>query len=615
MHRAGAKLCALAMSVFVALSVLCPASVFAAEALRSPSDGTNTVEVQRSPADGTDTAETSDALTGTFTYRGTDGKDHNYTYSYDENWFAESSYTYNHDMAKMALRLCMAGFDRGPDKATADESVRAANIIDLMSQLGYGSESSAAGGSALVYHYPVSEKDSIGYCMGSKTLADGSKAILLVVRSAGYGAEWGGNMEIGKAGEEGGLTVDHEGFRTAADQVIGALQDYISTNAISGADTKIWVTGYSRGAATANLIANSIDDGKVTMQSGTFRTENVYADCFECPRDTRDANAGDALYGNIHNIINSIDIVTEVAMQGWDFSRYGIDYYLPSAVTASDYGSLKTGMQEAYKGIVGSWGTLSDAEVTAYVEKNTSETAAQGEMIRNCLQALTEYVGSTGDYVDSFQDDLSDILAKGMGSADYEIEDIVDEIFTGNTAVLIGYAIAYPICAAQLTKLFAEDDDFDAHYPELCLAWTDSLPTLQEGDYTEYQSLTLKGDLKAKVTSSGTTFTVYTTDSSESSLFDQFGDYDKSYIAGVISTYMNEEGNMVIVLPADASCKIEVIAGEAGKITCDCELRDLDAKTAADTVVSSTSMKFSAGSGKSYQINVADGKVSREKAS
>lgn len=39
------------------------------------------------------------------------------------------------------------------------------------------------------------------------------------------------------------------------------MKSYIRENKISG-DIKIWLTGYSRAAATANLVAGALDDGE-----------------------------------------------------------------------------------------------------------------------------------------------------------------------------------------------------------------------------------------------------------------------------------------------------------------------------------------------------------------
>ena len=77
--------------------------------------------------------------------------------------------------------------------------------------------------------------------------------MVAAVRGSGYQSEWGGNAYVGDSG-------NHKGFQIAADQIVAKLKDYIYRNGIHD-KLKIWITGYSRAAATANLAAGALDDG------------------------------------------------------------------------------------------------------------------------------------------------------------------------------------------------------------------------------------------------------------------------------------------------------------------------------------------------------------------
>jgi hypothetical protein len=176
--------------------------------------------------------------------------------------------------------------------------------------------------------YPDPEYDTIGYAIGSKEIsAPGGQPrtlIMVGVRGIDYCDEWGGNFRIGS-----GMT-EHEGFNLAAEQVVEGLRRYIAANQDTFHPTiQVWISGYSRGGATTNLTAAKLIDGAIPEIQG----KNVYAFCFECPRNTTDPNVRSSKYRQIVNIINPIDFVTYVAMKDLGFDRYGTDYILPNIVS------------------------------------------------------------------------------------------------------------------------------------------------------------------------------------------------------------------------------------------------------------------------------------------
>lgn len=61
------------------------------------------------------------------------------------------------------------------------------------------------------------------------------------------------------------------------------MKDYIEEKNITG-DIKLWITGYSRGAAVANLVAGELDKGLHSLgEAVTLHPSNIYAYCFEPP--------------------------------------------------------------------------------------------------------------------------------------------------------------------------------------------------------------------------------------------------------------------------------------------------------------------------------------------
>ena len=130
--------------------------------------------------------------------------------------------------------------------------------------------------------------------------------IALAIRGGGYEAEWASNFTIGISGQ-------HDGFNTAKNNVLDFLKTYIDEQGIIGS-VKIWITGYSRAAATANLLAGAIDDGETISTDISYSCDDIYAYCFETPAGALvDDVKRKTRYNNIFNIINSSDPIPYLA--------------------------------------------------------------------------------------------------------------------------------------------------------------------------------------------------------------------------------------------------------------------------------------------------------------
>lgn len=417
--------------------------------------------------------EYSPVIDGNFSYLSSikiDNKEvvFNYTYHYDESWFQKSSYTYQHGLTQMSLRVAMSAGDIRC--ASGYESKNGYdNLEALMTDLNF---------SKLKFHYPPSnlekDYDNIGYGIGSKTIAleDGEKCTLIMigVRGSGYGAEWGGNFHIGESG-----LVSHLGFQIAADQVISGLETYIEENETSFYPRiKVWISGFSRAGATTNLVAAFLDEGNVNGVS----PQDVYAYCFECPQNTTDSSVTEELYKNIVSIVNPIDLVTKLAMSDWNFSRYGITYLLPyMEYNGEDYGSLNARMRKEYEKILSYQNGVNISVDTAY--KEVKGQASAFDEFASFLAYMTE---NREMYTTTYQETIMDAAAKFLPKADvdFEMYDIISSI-SGLVATLAKEAasIHYTSILEKLLQFFSMTNDFDclmnAHYMELCLSWVDSL--------------------------------------------------------------------------------------------------------------------------------------------
>ena len=175
--------------------------------------------------------------------------------------------------------------------------------------------------------------DSIGLAAAKREFGDYT-VVAITPRSGGYFREWGNNMHLGDGSQSDMM---HEGWYNAANKLISFLDDYVSENNVKGR-VKLWMNGFSRGGATVNvaagLIDNKLNKGENIFSNGAYTTrDDVYAYTYEAPQG---ANVNskyvkapkDALYDNIFNIVNPLDIVPKVAMKEYGFTRFGRDKYV-----------------------------------------------------------------------------------------------------------------------------------------------------------------------------------------------------------------------------------------------------------------------------------------------
>ena len=471
-----------------------------------------------------------------------------YTYHYDEKWFENSACTYQHELARMSIRMAMAGMAKTGTPDPTDHS----NIQALMTQLEF---------SNLYFDYPQTEVNSIGYAIGSKNLrgSDGKvySLVSVVVRSAGYFDEWGGNVTLGPSG-------NHSGFQIAADKVLNGddnggigLLNYISNMQATGQLTnnvKIWITGYSRGAATANLAAAKLDE--------TFGKDNVFAYCFECPMGTTDANAGGAQYNNIFCIVNPIDLVPKVAMREWGFRRYGKTFYLPSVSNTSLYLPLKLKMDTKYADLLTySGGTNSVLDVLSvtrqlnaipglleqsvlfdhfvgYLAKNLNRNAYYRFHETSFAQAVANTLGVQGSRSD--EDTAALLYLAGV------LFDNATLRKNFNThALLFGAEVG-------TLALFMRY----AHYPELAVAWLDVLDdSTLSNILSGYRSVFINCPVDVSVYDD------------EDNLVAQIINDVPQEVENGISACVDENGQKVFILPLDMEYRLDVKATDNGTVT------------------------------------------------
>lgn len=242
-------------------------------------------------------------------------------YTYSDSDFLNSSKEYSHSLATTSMSLAVSSVSSTREPFTAEGYTRKnRNVIAFLEDCGFSDI-------AINDDYKRKPtKDSLGVACAHKTIKDGDTSYPLVVmmpRSAGYEKEWGNNFVLGASG-------DAKGFNDGAEKLLAFARDYISEQKITG-DIKVWVVGYSRGAAIANLVGKKLIDSPEWYLGGKINLdpEDLYAYTFGTPSAAAvENNPRDPKYAGIFNSFSRTEISAAMAPVDMGFERYGTDLIL-----------------------------------------------------------------------------------------------------------------------------------------------------------------------------------------------------------------------------------------------------------------------------------------------
>lgn len=323
---------------------------------------------------------------------GGDKKTAKYIYDYDENWFFTPSTTYQHGLTKMSIRGAVAGYGVMDDPHSIDTNIKYLMAETDKNSLEFTNYESS---------YPDPKTNTIGYAISSKNIKNSAgktgSLLMVTVRGGGYMDEWGGNFDLGTKDE-------HQGFNEAALQVRDGIKKYVEKYKDKlPYELKVWISGYSRGAATTNRVAKMLDDGAV---EGLTR-DNIYAFCFECPQNTTKTQSyvESGKYKNIVSIVNSVDLVPKVAMSGFEFKRYGTVYQLPNIRALADYGIARAKMVKCYTDLI----TYNKLALGARMYDWTEQEVKNLYLPMQAVVYLTKEGLAQASMMDKLMDDLCDV--------------------------------------------------------------------------------------------------------------------------------------------------------------------------------------------------------------
>lgn len=234
----------------------------------------------------------------------------------DCDWFDECPYIYNHKLAYTSLCFSCAAFsafETMKNWGCCENCGRDADIIKIYNDFNFKDIYSDGYDRSLNY-----SGSKAAYTFASKE-CNGHILISVVIRGGGYGCEWTDNFNVNSNYNEN----IHNGFKTSASEIKKDLIKYMSQ--YSDNEIKIWICGFSRGGAVANILSALLIDTKPTNSC------EIFSYTFASPRVTSNnlSYAKGVKYGYIFNIVNEFDPVTVIPPKIWGFIRYGTDCILP----------------------------------------------------------------------------------------------------------------------------------------------------------------------------------------------------------------------------------------------------------------------------------------------
>jgi len=267
--------------------------------------------------------------------------------------------------------------------------------------------------------------DTMGVAAAVRKIGEDT-LLAIVLRSMGYRAEWASNFTIGESG-------DARGFSDSCDIAEEFIEEYVRNHPVEGT-LKLWIVGYSRGAAIANLLAGRITTSGA-IDGVSVEKENIFGYTFNTPaalsvsvcpvEKARQCT-------NIHNIITANDLVPKVAPSVWGFYRYGTDESLIPEIRTDENTALFDAMVSHLPGYLktvdetGKTIALTETYQGKAFTKNLAVIAKLGNWVLKDGVYVWEPVDSAYAeellIVDSEKpmseslDDLTAALANGIGS-------------------------------------------------------------------------------------------------------------------------------------------------------------------------------------------------------
>ena len=226
---------------------------------------------------------------------------YNVEFDYDDSYFVKDANNYDKDLALLSFGAAIS--------ATYKDWV-----LDFFSDTEFMDS----------YTHDLDQEpteDSLGYAFAHKPIND-FELFVVALRGHEYKKEWSNNSIIGEEG-------DHNGFLDKSTGLYNDLNSYISSKNTSNKPIKIWMMGYSRGGAIANTVSSLILRGdEINVEA-----KDLFTYTFEAPASLTEEHA--VAYQNVHNVVNSADLVTYIPPTHYGLYRCGTNCEIYDADVAT----------------------------------------------------------------------------------------------------------------------------------------------------------------------------------------------------------------------------------------------------------------------------------------
>lgn len=387
----------------------------------------------------------------------------------------------------------------------------------------------------------------------------------MAVRSGGYTTEWASNLNIGKKD-------DHEGFDQSAELVRSYILQYINLHKINS-NVKIWIAGYSRGAAVATQTAAKLQNGVTYVENGVYVTKkfdknSVYAYGFATPAGAiKDNKPNSSKYNNIFNIIDYNDPVPLVAPEQWNFTRYGQTRVLPFR-ESTDSKKYNIYIKQIKKEMGNDWkvddfknylfnyilygGNLSF--LSLYAIENPFNKDSLGTYNRKLVKGLAKYIKDRNIYCSDFQSGITDAVLELMKSNDRNPN--LGDVAYAAMCLTPELIVSHPNLSATLAKNFSMVADVHVNQ-KYYLYWMQ----LMDKNYSNnLPTLFTDGDFRKIIVNCPVDIKVY--DSNNTLVASIINDEPQEIEDSSIVSSVDDNNQKVVYLPQDEEYRVEVTSRE-----------------------------------------------------
>lgn len=355
--------------------------------------------------------------------------DHPCPFTYSDGYFTDTAYLYRQDLATATMAMCLAAGNVADPARYAEGP---ANLKDFFDQIGFEDFEANAD----FTNRPGRNTFGVGIANKQITV-NGEKYTVIAIglRGCGYYAEWAGDLNVGLSGE-------HTGFAICRDKAVEFLQAYLAKHTEISGKIKVWCTGYSRGAAGANMVGGALDDmylsGQSVGKNVTLSPKDIYIYTFEAPMGADITKVNGRIYENIHNVVNYNDLVVKVPPENMGFARYGVDHVIPSNKLDSNYSDLKAEMLKVFETFENAGDYRIDnfkyvtitpgATADKIISSIRGDVMTQGEFLDILTEKLFTEVFTTRAEIYEAQDDIQELIVPIIGTYPDQWDTVKDSL-------------------------------------------------------------------------------------------------------------------------------------------------------------------------------------------